>query len=436
MAFPREFMWGAASVSAQIEGGWDEGGRTPSIWDVAAPKRIKNGENCHVSCDHYHRWKEDVALMREIGLKSYRFSISWSRVIPEKGRVNLEGIRFYSDLIDELIASGIEPLVTIYHWDLPVWVQKKGGWQSDVIIPLFAEYTRVVVEAFSDRVTWWMPMNEPQCFIMNGHMQGVHAPFKRDYLALSKMTRICMMAFAASVKAIRQYAKKTPKVGIASASSCFIPADESKESVKKTYHDSFHTGAGLMSNGWWLDPILLGESVTAYGVYHTSKKDLPEIQTKLDFVGINIYSPMNHGDWGGDGTKMAPGAAKTSIGWEVDGRCLYWTVRFFYERYKLPVLVTENGMANLDWVSLDGKVHDSQRTDYLKRYLHELKRAADEGISVLGYQHWSIMDNFEWAEGYDPRFGLIFVDYQTGKRTIKDSAYEYKKIIETNGEII
>lgn len=430
--FPNGFLWGAAAASAQIEGGWNEGGRTPSIWDVAAKKQVKRGENCHTACDHYHRWREDVALMREIGLKSYRFSISWSRVIPEEGRVNPEGIKFYSDLVDALLEAGIEPLVTIYHWDMPLWVYKKGGWMSESIVPLFRDYTKVLVDALSDRVTWWMTINEPGCFIMNGYMQGVHAPFKRNYLALSKLTRNCMLAHAEAVKVIRQHAKKPPKVGVAFSSGAWVPAHETPDEIEDARKKTVETGNGLMANRWWMDPMLLGKPVRAYGIYATHEKDMAAICQPLDYIGLNIYTSFNYADWGG-GKKPDPGMAKNSLGWVIDGRVMYWNVKFVYERYKLPILITENGLAANDTVSLDGKVHDPQRTDFIYRYLGGLKRAVDEGIPVLGYQHWSVMDNFEWAEGFDPRFGLIYVDYATQKRILKDSAWEYKKIIETNG---
>ncbi|MBR0353996.1 MAG: family 1 glycosylhydrolase [Oscillospiraceae bacterium] len=430
--FPENFLWGAASAAAQIEGGWNDGGRTPSIWDAAPKSKIKHGEDCHTACDHYHRWREDVALMKELGLKSYRFSISWSRVIPSEGKVNEEGLRFYSDLVDALIAVGIEPLVTIFHWDMPLWVYEKGGWLSESIVPLFRDYTRVVVEALSDRVTWWMTINEPGCFIMNGYLQGVHAPFKRDYLALSKLTRNCMLAHAAAVKAIRQYAKKPPKVGVAFSSSAYVPKSEEKADVETARKKSVETSNGLMANRWWMDPMILGKPVRAYGVYGSRQKDMAEIAQPLDFMGLNIYSSMNYGDWGD--TERAPAETpRNSLGWVIDGRVMYWNVKFIYERYHLPIMITENGLAANDAVSLDGAVHDPNRTDFIRRYLGQLKRAVAEGIPVLGYQHWSIMDNFEWAEGYGPRFGLVYVDYATQKRIVKDSAWEYKKIIETNG---
>lgn len=432
--FPKDFLWGAATAAPQIEGGFDEDGRTPSIWDVAPAKKIKNGANCHIACDHYHRWKDDVALMKKMGLKSYRFSISWSRVMPSEGVVNQKGLQFYSDLVDELIKNGIEPLVTIFHWDTPVWVYKKGGWLSNKIIPLFAEYTKAVVEKLSDRVTYWMAMNEPQCFIMNGYMQGAHAPFKHRYLALSKLTKICLMAHAEAVNTIRKYAKKTPKIGIAMAAGAFVPKSESTEDIAQARHDSFYGAMGTMNNRWWGDPVFKGETVSAYGVYHTRKKDMPKIKVKLDFIGVNVYQPFQEGSWGNKPANV-PEDRRTSLGWIIDGRVLYWTIRFFYERYGLPIMVTENGMADNDKV-INGEVNDVKRQSFIREYLDGVKRAVNEDIPVLGYQHWSLLDNFEWAEGYEPRFGLIHVDFKTQQRTLKDSAYEYKKIIESNGEIL
>ena len=429
--FPKDFLWGAASAAPQIEGGWDCDGRTPSIWDVAPAGKVKNNDTTHEACDHYHHYKEDVALMKEMGLKSYRFSISWSRIVPEEGRVNPKGLRFYSDLVDELIANGIEPLVTIYHWDLPVWVQEKGGWMSETTIPLFAEYTKIVVEALSDRVKWWIPMNEPQCFIMNGHMVGAHAPFKNNYLALSKLTRICLLAHGESVRTIRKYAKQPVKVGIAMAAGCFVPENETEEAVADARKKSFYYMNGTMSNRWWADPIFKGKTVTAYGVYRTRKKDMPKVKCDMDFIGVNVYSPFQKNWYGTSDT--VPEERKTSMGWVIDGRVLYWTIRFFHERYGLPIMVTENGMADNDIISPDGQVHDAKRIGFIHEYLGNVKRAVAEDIPVLGYQHWSVMDNFEWAEGYAPRFGLIHVNYETQKRTLKDSAYEYRKIIETNG---
>ena len=435
LTLPKDFLWGAATAAPQIEGGYLDDGRTPSVWDVAPEGKIKDNATCHEACDHYHRMREDVALMKEIGLKSYRFSVSWSRVVPKEGVVNKKGLQFYIDLVDELRANNIEPMVTIFHWDLPVWVYEKGGWLSEKIIPLFADYTKVLVDALSDKVTYWMPMNEPQCFIMNGYMQGAHAPFKHRYLALSKLTKICLMAFHESVDVIRKYAKTPPKIGIAMAAGAFVPKSDSKADVEEARDKTFNSGLGVMGNRWWSDPIFKGEPAVVYGVYRTHKKDMPKIKCKLDFVGVNVYQPFADGSWGNKPAEEIPDDKKTSMGWVIDGRVLYYTIKFFYERYGLPVLVTENGMADND-VVVNGEVKDDKRIKFINDYLSSVKRAVSEGIPVMGYQYWSLMDNFEWAEGYGPRFGLVYVDYKTQKRTLKNSAYHYKKIIESNGAII
>lgn len=280
--FSKDFLWGAASASAQIEGAWDVDGKVPSIWDIANPKKIKHGELCLDGSDHYHRYKDDVKLMKEIGLKSYRFSLSWCRIIDENGEVNPKGIVFYNHLIDELIANQIEPLVTIYHWDLPVWVHKKGGWLSRGVVRYFNDFVKVVVDHFSDRVKYWIVMNEPQCFIMNGYMQGAHAPFKHRYLALAKLTRHCMEAFSEGVKTIRKYAKTTPKVGIAMASGTFVPEQETEQEIEEARKMSFDFGSGLMANKWWCDPLLLGKGVRAFGVYHISDKFAQKVCQPLD----------------------------------------------------------------------------------------------------------------------------------------------------------
>lgn len=434
--FPKDFLWGAATASAQIEGGWDCGGRTPSIWDVAPAGKVHNDETCHTACDHYHRWREDVALMKELGLKSYRFSVSWSRIIPQEGTVNEEGLKFYSDLVDALLEAGIEPLVTLYHWDLPLWMHEKGGWKTLAIRNAFLEYASAVVDRLSDRVQYWITFNEPQCFLMNGYMQGVHAPFKRDYLSLPRITRNFMLTNAATVRLIRERAKKNPRIGIAFAAGAFIPAEETQSGIETARHKSFYKGMGTMNNRWWMDPILLGKPVAAYGVYRSRKRDMKDIQVDFDFIGINNYTAFNYSDWGGDKNIDASNLPKNSLGWIIDGRSIYWTVRFLHERYKLPIMITENGMSNLDAVNEQGEVADDLRIGYIDEYLQNLKRAISEGIPVLGYQHWSLMDNFEWAEGYDPRFGLIYVDFGTGKRTIKKSGYHYKSIIESNGATI
>lgn len=432
MAFAENFLWGAASASAQVEGAWDEDGKCPSIWDVAG-KHVKNGDTCHTACDHYHRYKEDVAIMKELGLKSYRFSVAWPRIMPEKGKVNPKGIEFYKNLIAELKAADIEPLVTLYHWDLPLWVHEEGGWKSPKIIDYYLEYVKVVVEALSDEVQYWMTFNEPQCFIMLSYVMGIHAPFKHQVFTFKNHLRHMLLSHGKAVKLIRERAKKKPIIGIAMASSTYIPDSEDEAGLKDAAVKSFESQVGEGSNGLYCDPICLGRASKMLK-RKLSAEDLKIISEPIDFIGVNVYQPCNANiDKKRYNTDALP---KTMLGWVIDGRCLYWTVRQYWERYHLPIMVTENGMANPDTVGADGKVHDEIRVKFLDDFLSQLKRAADEGIPVLGYQHWSIMDNFEWAEGYGPRFGLVHIDYETQKRTIKDSAWHYAEIIRTNGSCL
>ncbi len=431
--FPEGFLWGASTSAAQIEGGYDEGGRTPSIWDLAPKEKIKDGSDCHFACDHYDHYKEDVAIMKKLGLKSYRFSLSWPRIISEEGKINEDGLAFYNLLIDELIKNGIEPILTLYHWDLPEWQHKKGGWLNKKVIDDFAFFVKAAVVAFSDRVKYWITFNEPQCFLMNGYMQGVHAPFKRDYLALPKFTKVFMLANAKAVKTIRENAKQKPIIGLSFAAGAFIPDDENDpSSIEKARKNSFFKGMGAMNNRWWMDPILLGKPVRNYLIYATKQKDMKDFKVDFDFIGINNYEAFNYALWGGDKNVDRSKFKKSFLGWVIDGRSLYWTLRFIYERYHLPIMVTENGIALADQAK-GGVVSDPLREEYLDEYLSYMKKAMDDGVPVIGYQHWSLLDNFEWAEGYAPRFGLVHVDYKTFKRTIKNSAYHYSSIIANNG---
>ncbi len=431
MPFPSNFLWGAASAAAQVEGAWDEDGKCPSIWDVAGD-HVKNGQDCHTACDHYHRYKEDVALMKELGLKSYRFSVSWPRIMPEKGKVNPKGIEFYKNLIAELKAANIEPLVTLYHWDMPLWVHQEGGWSSPKIIDDYLDCVKIVVEALSGDVRYWMTFNEPQIFIMAAYVVGVSAPFERQSMtAVGDHLRHMLLAHGKAVKLIRETAKLNPIIGIAMAAGTYIPDSEDEAGLRDAAQKSFETAVGESGNSLFMDPIVLGQASPMLRS-KLSEEDLKIISAPIDFIGVNVYQPSNPIlDKEGYRPDDRP---KTMLDWVIDSRCLYWTIRQYYERYHLPIMVTENGMANPDTVGADGKVHDDIRVQFLDDFLSGVKRAVDEGIPVLGYQHWSIMDNFEWCSGYGPRFGLIHVDYNTQKRTIKDSGWHYAQIIRTNGE--
>ena len=438
MSFNIDFLWGAASAAYQVEGAWDEDGKGPGIWDALNEGHVKHGDNGNVACDHYHRYKEDVALMKQLGLKAYRFSISWPRVIPEEGKVNEKGLQFYSDLVDELLAAGIEPMVTIFHWNLPMWVHEKGGWLWDGVSDAFAAYAKVVCDALSDRVSCWMTINEPACFIGLGYLIGIHAPFQsmmqdREKTArdLPRLVRNTLLAHGKAVSVLRGNAKRAPKIGLALNASLYTPVGG--RTLEEARQMTFSEDQAVFGAVIWMDPIVKGE-LPALLKGAVSEEDLAIIHQPIDFFGYNCYNTSDYEDGRGPNPLVKPGMPRTAMDWPITPDALYWAAKLFYERYGLPILITENGMANLDFVMSDGKVHDPQRIEYLKGSIAGLKRAAGEGIPVIGYMYWSILDNFEWAEGYDKRFGLIHVDYETQKRTVKDSAFWYADVIRSNGE--
>lgn len=446
MGFPKDFMWGAASAAYQIEGAYREDGKGPGIWDVAVgkPGLIPFGETGNVACDHYHRFREDVAMMKEMGLKYYRFSISWPRVMPNGvGEINQKGFEFYTNLIDELIAKGIEPMVTLFHWNFPYALQKKGGWFNDASPDWFAEYTKQVVDRLSDRVKYWITINEPQVFLGSGYGRGNFPPFITGSLTEQfLLVHHVLLAHAKAVQIIRNHAKVTPIIGMAPTGPCFVPEDDSEEALERARQESFDFDKdfALFSNSLYADPVFLGDYPDrAYEIFEEATNiikpaELSLISQPLDFYGANIYYSLAKPVEAGYPANCYQGNPKTPMGWPIVPEVMYYAPKFLYERYKKPILITENGIAGFDFVHMDGKVHDPYRIDYTRRYLLQLKKAAEEGVEVAGYMHWSVMDNFEWLQGYDKRFGLAYVDYQTGRRILKDSAYWYKEVIERNGE--
>jgi beta-glucosidase len=448
MNFPKDFVWGASSSSYQIEGAAYEDNKGLSVWDVFCERDgvIKGNHTGEVACDHYHLYKQDVKLMKEIGLKAYRFSITWPRVIPNGiGPINSKGLDFYDRLVDELLSNDIIPYVTLFHWDYPNELYKIGGLLNSDSPKWFAEYVKVVVERLSDRVNHWLTLNEPKWFVYLGHYTGENAPgLKLDLNLVFLAMHNALLSHGMGVRAIRNYSKQPCEVGFAPDPTIYIPYTNSKEDIEAAKKHMFSV-TDLFSNGLWSDPIYFGkysdEVFDVYGKYMPNIKqdDLKIISQPLDFFGLNHYSAERiQADSNGNPTVVPPplGAPKSSLDWDVTPESLYWGPKFFYERYKLPIIITENGMSNLDWVSLDGAVHDTQRIDYLHRYLIECKRAMNEGVAIKGHFAWSVTDNFEWVGGYDKRFGLIYVDFETQKRTIKDSGYWYRKVIESNGSII
>jgi beta-glucosidase len=425
MSFPKNFIWGAASAAAQVEGAWNEDGKSPSIWDVKFADRIARGEDCHTACDHYHRYKEDVALMKEIGLQAYRFSINWSRVIPQRGVVNPKGISFYQDLVKELKLAGIEPMITLFHSDMPLWAFDDGGWCNEQIICDFADFAELMVRSLPE-VQYWFTMNEPQCF----------GP---DFISLKpesdekQVVRTILLSHGEAVKRMRAASAHPLKIGYVIMGIAVEPVPGVVDE-DTAYAMTFTDKAGMKGMSWWTDPMLLG--VAPESLMDTlSQEDLERIHQPLDLFCANVYGSANFMDRPGRKNPLTwPGMPKSLIRMPVRPEILYWFSKLVYRRYGLPILFTENGFSNIDFVMRDGKVHDPQRIDYIATYLTGLKRALDEGLPVVGYLYWSLTDNFEWMEGYDMRFGLIHVDYRTQKRTLKDSAYYYHNVIATNGQ--
>lgn len=450
MAFKKDFAWGVATASQQNEGAWNEDGKGPSIWDIFAhePGKVKDGSNGDVACDHYHRFREDVKLMKELGIRAYRFSISWPRLFPEgTGKLNEKGAQFYSDLIDALLENGIEPYITLFHWDYPYALYKKGGWLNDDSVQWFAQYAAKVAELYSDRVKYFITFNEPQCFIGQGFGSGVHAPgLKVPLHDLFQMAHNVLKAHGAAVIALRQNAKQPLKIGYAPTCSAHYPATETPadiEAARKKYLSCQPLTADniLWSVTWWSDPVILGrypeDGLQMYGPYlpEITEEDMQLICQPLDFYGQNIYNGKEvtvdeHGE--PVFVPRKPGFPVTAINWPVTPESMRWGPRFLYERYGLPIFITENGAADLDHLCPDGKVHDPNRIEFLRRYLTCLEQATEDGVDVGGYFIWTLMDNYEWAIGYSPRNGLVYVDFDTQQRIPKDSAWWYREWIESH----
>lgn len=444
--FEKDFVWGVAAAAYQTEGAVKEGGRTSCIWDMYCRKDgvIYNGENADIACDFYHRYKEDIKLMKEMGVKAFRMSISPVRILPkEDGKVSRKGIDFYNSVIDELLKSGITPFVTLFHWDLPMYVYRKGGYQSRYFAEWFEGYARVVAQEFSDRVKYFMTFNEPQCILGCYKGSGQAPGLEMSDEETVPMVHYLSLAHGKAVRAMREYGCKDIKIGYAMQGLYYYPQTDTPENTQMARKMCFETDR----EKWWTspsvfgDPIVLGKYprffVKKYGKYLPEKwqDDMSEICPPLDFFGQNYYNGQMV-DVKGNNCKDKPGAWINAEHWNISPEGIRYTLQFVQERYKLPIYVTENGMCCHDWVSLDGKVHDPQRIDYIERHLIEIYKAMKSGADVRGYFCWSVMDNFEWTIGYRARFGLIYVDFETQERIYKDSALWYKKVIETNGKNI
>jgi beta-glucosidase len=439
-SFPSDFVWGAATSAYQIEGAWNEDGKGESIWDrfSHAPGNIARGQTGDEACDHYHRWPEDVALMKELGLKAYRFSISWPRILPEgRGTVNPTGLDFYSKLVDELLEASIDPFPTLYHWDLPQALQDQGGWPARAIAEAFVEYTDLVTRRLGDRVKHWITLNEPYVSAMVGYREGKHAPGHSDLGEALAAAHHLLLAHGWAVPSVRHNVQGG-QVGISLNLTPQTPA-----SASVADRDAARQQDGIL-NRWFLDP-LSGRNYPAdieahYGALmdFVQPEDMGAIAVPLDFLGVNYYSrhivrSSNVAPSANHTRTVFPSPECTAMGWEVYPEGLYEILGRLYFDYRFPTLyVTENGAAYRDRVGSDGSVHDSDRISFLKEHFGAALQAIGAGVPLKGYFVWSLLDNFEWTYGYSKRFGLIYVDFQTQRRVLKGSAQWYRRVIAAN----
>ncbi len=441
MSFPKDFTWGVACASYQCEGAWNEDGKGRNIWDDFCHETdgVKNHDTGDVACDSYHRYKEDIALMVQHNVKAYRFSISWARIIPDgDGEINHKGLEFYDRVVDECIANGIEPMITLYHWDLPSALQDKGGWLNRDIVKAFGRYASIIAVRFKGRVRKFMTLNEPQCVAQCGYLQGNHAPgWKLPWEQVAKVYHNLCLAHSEAQRNIKAICGDEALVGVAVCGNLAYPSVDTPKGREAAYQATFDLKYGWNFN-IFLDSLILkryddsaSDAVKRFAAtIDPADWDLME---KPEFIGINVYQGMEV-DENANPVPRYTGFPITAMDWGVTPEVMHYGPMNLYKRYGLPMYITENGMANHDVVSLDGQIHDTQRINFLNRYLLELEKCIAEGVPVLGYLQWSFLDNFEWAEGYSRRFGLVYVDYRTCDRTPKDSARWYAKVIETNGE--
>jgi beta-glucosidase len=437
--FPLNFVWGTATASYQVEGAWNEDGKGESIWDrfTHTPGHIERNETGDIACDQYHRYPEDIAVMAELGIPAYRFSISWPRIYPEgKGRLNPSGLEHYDRLVDALLAAGITPWVTLYHWDLPQVLQDEGGWPAREITDHFAAYADTVSRKLGDRVSNWMTLNEPWCIAFLGYRDGLHAPGLRDQKQAFQAAYHTILAHGKAYQAIKANRPQS-RVGITNVSyqPFSLRRDEQAETLLAYAHAE--------NNGVFLDPLL--KAAYPQLVLDHLGADAPQIKpedlkvmNQVDFIGVQYYADNVITPQGTE----SPAAAKTKysffdyteMNWPVTPAGLYEHLVMLKKQYQpKEIVVTENGSAWQDILTPEGRIQDQKRQSYLKQHLGQVWRAIEEGVPVTGYFAWSYMDNFEWAFGYRPRFGLVYTEYASQKRYIKDSGYLYRDIIKENG---
>jgi beta-glucosidase len=438
--FPPGFVWGAATASYQIEGAWQADGKGESIWDRFShtPGKVGNGDTGDTACDHYHRWREDIDLMRELGLGAYRFSISWPRVLPSgRGPANQAGLDFYDQLVDGLLAAGIQPFVTLYHWDLPQALQDLGGWGNRDVARWFSDYADLISRRLGDRVQHWITHNEPWVVAFLGEWFGVHAPGNQNLRRALAASHHLLLSHGLALEPLRLNAGAGARLGITLNFEPAYPAsDKAEDEAAARRHDGF-------INRWFIDPLYRGAypedmlEMFAGQMIEPQAGDMTIINRPGDFLGVNFYTrrvcragnaaPLNVA------SVEQPGE-HTAMGWEVYPPGLYDLLTRLHRDYAPPVIyITENGAAFEDKLDAQGQIQDARREAYLREHFIQVHRAIEAGVPLRGYFVWSLMDNFEWSHGYGQRFGLIHVDYETMTRTIKRSGRWYRQVTRQNG---
>jgi beta-glucosidase len=444
LQFPANFLWGTATASYQIEGAWDEDGKGESIWDrfTHTPGCIQDGSTGDVACDHYHRWPEDVAMMADLGLQAYRFSIAWPRILPDgRGPINRAGIDFYSRLVDTLLEANIIPFVTLYHWDLPQALQEQGGWPLRATGEAFVEYADVVSQQLGDRVKHWITHNEPWCIGFLSHQLGEHAPGHQDWNEAIRASHHVLLSHGWAVPVIRRNSSGA-EVGITLNYTHATPASSSPaDRAAARWFDGYF-------NRWFTDPVygrhypadMVADYETAghlpNGLDFVQPGDMETIAVQTDFLGANYYTrEVQRSEEATDNEPQTifPDLAKTEMGWEVYPEGLYHLLCRLHFHYNVPkIYITENGASYSTGPDADGKVRDQNRLAYLRQHFAATHRAIEAGAPVAGFFVWSLMDNFEWAKGYLQRFGIVWVDFETQRRIPKESARWLSGVIAEN----
>ncbi len=435
--FPSDFAWGAATAAYQIEGAPRADGKGESIWDrfTHTPGHVVDGSTGDVACDSYSRWQEDLDLLAELQLKAYRFSLSWPRVLPEgRGKPNQRGLDYYDRLVDGLLERGVEPFVTLYHWDLPQALQDAGGWANRATAEAFAEFTTAAARRLGDRVRHWITLNEPHVVVYLGHVTGEHAPGLKDRSLIAPVSHHLLLAHGRAVQSLRAETPPATQVGATLNLAALEPASDKSEDVEATERMD-----GLFHR-WYLDPLMRGtypddiRAVLNIPDNLIAENDLATIATPTDFLGVNYYTRLRIRAGTAEPVILPPQGPLTTMGWEVapDGLTEV-LVRVARDHAPARMYVTENGAAYPDTLAGDGQVHDTQRTEYLRAHFVAVREALAQGVPLAGYFVWSLLDNFEWGYGYTQRFGVSYTDYETQRRIRKDSARFLADIAATNG---